>query len=77
MGYKGVLMTDSLSDERITNSYSSGDAAVKAIQAGMDLLNNPADFNEAYTSVLNAVNDGTISSDRLDNAVGRILSNKI
>lgn len=77
LGYTGILMTDSLSDERITGTYSAGTAAVNAIVAGMDMLNNPADFKEAYTSVLDAVNDGTISEDRLNNAVGRILSQKI
>ena len=77
MGYEGILITSSLANSIITSSYSSGEAAVKAIVAGMDMIFNPADFVEAYEAVVEAVNDGTISQLRLENAVGRILELKI
>lgn len=77
MGYEGILITSSLANSRITASYSSGEAAVKAIVAGMDMVFNPADFVEAYEAVVEAVNDGTISQMRLENAVGRILELKM
>lgn len=77
MGYEGVLITAALNDERITAGYSAGDAAVKAIVAGMDMIYEPASFVEAYEAVLAAVNDGTISQMRLENAVGRVLEMKM
>jgi beta-N-acetylhexosaminidase len=77
MGYEGILITASLSDDKITSTYGSGEAAVKAIEAGMDIIFEPADFEEAYEAVLKAVNDGTISQMRLENAVGRILELKM
>ena len=77
MGFEGVLITASMSEERITSGYASGDAAVKAIVAGMDMIYEPADFAEAYDAVVAAVNDGTISQMRLENAVGRVLKMKM
>lgn len=42
-------------------NYSASDAAVKAIQAGADLLLEPENFEEAYDGVLKAVKNGKIS----------------
>lgn len=77
MGYEGVLMTAPMNDEVITSAYTTGEAAVKAIAAGMDMIYEPASFVEAYEAVLAAVNDGTISQMRLENAVGRVLEMKM
>lgn len=77
MGYEGILMTSSLSENRLVAAYSSEEAAVKAIVAGMDMILEPTDFVAAYEAVLEAVNDGTISQMRLENAVGRILELKM
>ena len=77
MGYKGILMTAPLNEDVITSVYGSGEAAVKAIVAGMDMIYMPENFVEAYEAVLEAVNNGTISQMRLDNAVGRVLTEKM
>lgn len=50
--------------------------AVKSLQAGVDILLMPADFKEAYNGVLDAVNNGTISEERLNQSVRRILTLK-
>ena len=72
MGFEGVVVTDALNMGAIQEHYSSGDAAVKAIQAGADLLLMPADFEAARQGVLQAVEDGVISRERLDQSVIRI-----
>lgn len=77
LGYEGLLITDSLSDERIINNYSSKEAAVQCLTAGCDIIYCPLNFREAYEGVLEAVKNGNISSIRLHNAVGRVLSNKM
>ena len=56
--------------------YGNGAACVEAIKAGVDMIYMPSDFAEAYNAVLEAVNNGNISADRLNNAVGRILTEK-
>ena len=77
LGYEGLLITDSLSDERVINNYSSKEAAVQCLTAGCDIIYCPQNFREAYEGVLEAVKNGNISSIRLHNAVGRVLSNKM
>lgn len=77
MDYRGIIITDAMNMGAITEAYSSGDAAVKAIQAGVDIILMPEDFNAAYQSVLNAVNNQVIPADRIDDSVSRILKVKL
>lgn len=72
MGYEGIVITDALDMKAVTDSYSSAEAAVMAIQAGADMLLMPEDFEEAYEAVLNAVNDGTLSEERINESLKRI-----
>lgn len=72
LGFQGVVITDALNDSTITGSYSSAEAAVAAIQAGADMLLEPADYQEAYNAVLQAVADGTISQERIRESLHRI-----
>lgn len=72
LGFDGVVMTDSLSDSVVTGQYSSAEAAVAAIQAGADLLLEPAEYQEAYEGVLQAVTDGTIPKERIYESIYRI-----
>ena len=73
LGYQGIIITDALNMGAIQNTYSSGEAAIEAFLAGSDLLLMPANFTEAYQGVLEAVQTGRISYDRLDASVYRIL----
>lgn len=69
LGFEGVVVTDHMNQSAITSKYGSGEAAVKAIQAGADMVLEPADFAESYQAVVNAINDGTISEERLNDAL--------
>lgn len=71
-----LIVTDSLSMEAITATYTPGEAAVQALQAGCDLLLMPNGLPEAYNAVLQAVKDGTLSEERLDRSVDKILRYK-
>lgn len=77
MGYKGIIVTDALNMGAIQNNYTSGRAAVMALEAGADLLLMPADFKEAYTGVLDAVKTGELTEQRLDQSLERILRVKL
>lgn len=77
LGFQGVVTTDALNMGAITESYTSGEAAVAAVSAGVDLLLMPEDFHEAYNGLLFAVQDGTISEARIDESVLRILNAKL
>lgn len=77
LGYQGIIITDSLSMGAVTEHYDSGEAAVLALQAGCDMLLMPQDFQAAYQAVLDAVADDTISQERLDESVERIIGAKM
>jgi len=49
LGYQGLIVTDSLAMQAITDVYTPGQAAVKALQAGTDLLLMPNGLADAYT----------------------------
>lgn len=72
LGFEGVIITDALNMTAITDYYTSEEAAVKAIEAGADMLLMPEDFNAAYDALLAAVQDGTISEERIDESLERI-----
>ena len=61
----------------ITKFYDSDTAAVMAIQAGCDMVLMPDDFAAAYEGVLEAVNEGSLDEEMVDQAVSRILTIKI
>ncbi|MBQ9902351.1 MAG: beta-hexosaminidase [Clostridia bacterium] len=79
MGFDGVLITDGLEMGAI-NEYSGGDSGkvcVMAVLAGIDILCAPKNPVDDYNAVLEAVNYGEISQERLDESVRRILKLKI
>ncbi|SEF67700.1 beta-glucosidase [Eubacterium ruminantium] len=73
LGFEGVIVTDSLSMGAIANIYSSDEAAIKCINAGIDLLLMPNDLETAINGVTRAVENGTISEERINESVRRIL----
>ena len=77
MGFRGVAITDSMDMGAITKQYSYAEAAVQAVLAGEDMLLISQGFSEAYDAVTEAVANGTIPSERLDEAVDRILRAKL
>lgn len=77
MGFDGMVITDAMNMGAITAQYSSSEAAVAALNAGVDMLLMPEDFQSAYQGVLGAVKDGTVSEERIDESVRRILELKL
>lgn len=79
MGYEGMVCTDDLTMEAISNTYGMGEAAVLAVEAGCDLLlvcHGADNLTAARDALLEAVETGRISQARLDESVCRILSVK-
>ena len=74
--YQNVIITDSHSMASITDHYSVGEAAVKALAAGCDMILMPSDLQAAFDAVEAAVADGTLSQARIDESVLRILTVK-
>ena len=55
----------------VTGTYTPGEAALLALQAGADLLLMPAGLVQAYEEVLAAVEDGRLSEARLEDVYKR------
>ena len=77
MGYTGLVVTDSMNMGAITEEYTSAEAAVKALQAGVDVVLMPENYQQAYQGVLDAVADGTLTEERINESVTRILTVKL
>ena len=77
LGFDGVVITDSLEMQAMTDHYGSGEIAVKAVQAGVDLLLSPQSLDKAITALTQAVEDGAITQERLDESVLRVLRLKL
>lgn len=77
MGFDGVVITDSMSMNAITDYYTADEAAVKALQAGADMILMPEDFETAYQGVLDAVNNGILTEDRINESLVRVYRVKL
>ncbi len=77
LGYNGIVMTGALSDKELTDSYTEQKAAVLAVQAGADMLLKPSDVDAVYQALFQAVSDGKLTEQRIDESVQRILTAKI
>ena len=74
LGYQNIIITDGMEMGAITQHYTSAEAAVGSIKAGVDIVLGPRDFIEAFDAVVAAVNNGTISEERINQSVRRILT---
>ncbi|MBP3621734.1 MAG: beta-hexosaminidase [Lachnospiraceae bacterium] len=72
LGFEGVVITDDLMMGGVSNYVSEEESAVRAIIAGNDMILS-TNYQLQYQSVLDAVLDGTISEERIDESVRRIL----
>lgn len=72
MGFEGVIITDAMNMKAVSDYYDSADAAIQALRAGCDMILMPEDFEMAYNGVLQAVKDGIISEERINDSLRRI-----
>ena len=80
LGFTGLAVSDDMGAMKaITDNYTPGDAAVRAVQAGVDFLILSAELaqqRQARDGLLAAVRDGRISPERLDEALRNVLTVK-
>ncbi len=77
MGFDGIIVTDGMNLPAITAQFNSDNAAVLAVEAGVDMILTPADYGKAYDAVLSAVQDGTITEARINESLLRIVQAKL
>ena len=77
LGYQNIIITDGMEMGAITQQYTSAEAAVGSIQAGVDIVLGPKNLVEAFDAVMAAVEKGTITEERINQSVRRILKLKM
>jgi len=77
MGFEGIIITDSMIMQAITDEYSPAEASVAAVYAGNDIILMPEDLEAAAQGIIDAVESGEIPVERIDSSVLRILDKKI
>ena len=76
MGFEGIIFTDAMDMSAISRSHTSGEAAVRALEAGADVILMPASVSGAIEGIVEAVREGRITEERLDQSVLRVLDTK-
>ena len=76
LGFNGVIVTDDLYMDAIRTTMEVGEAAVRAVEAGNDLL-CVTEFEQQVPAVVEAVRSGRLTEDRIEESALRILLWKI
>jgi beta-N-acetylhexosaminidase len=77
LGFRGLIVTDAMDMAGLAKQFRSGEASVRAIEAGADVLLMPPDPAEAIRAVVAAVTSGRISRQRIDQSALRVLEAKM
>ena len=75
--YDGIVMTDFMNKSCMYQKYTYAEAAVGAIEAGADMILCPKNFMKSYNGILDAVNAGTITEERINESLRRIYRVKL
>jgi len=76
LGFKGLIVTDALDMKAIADNFSSGEAAVRALKAGADIVLMPVEPGEALEAVQKALESGDLPMDEMKESVEKILTEK-
>lgn len=74
LGFKGLVVTDAMSMSGLTLYVTQEEAGVRAIEAGADVLEKPADVDAMLNGLKEAVRSGRLSESRIDESVRKILA---
>lgn len=80
MGYKGIIITDDMEMGAVSKHYSFRELGVKAVQAGADIVMVCHEYpheEDVYMGLVDAVKNGAISQNRIDESVKRIIKVKL
>lgn len=74
--FQGLAFTDALNMQGVAKYHETGALEVKALEAGNDILLGPVDVGKAITMIKNAIDDGTLKLDYIENKVRKVLHAK-
>ncbi len=76
LNFRGLVVTDALSMSGLTIYFNQEEAAVRALEAGADMLLKPADNDAAFRGVVQAVRSGRVTEKRVEESTRKILAAK-
>ncbi len=76
LGFHGVIFTDAMIMRGISAHYAEGEAAVRAVKAGADVVLYPTSVEQTFLALKHATESGEIKVSRIDESVRRILTAK-
>ncbi len=76
LGFDGVVITDSLRMKAITNEYDASEVGILVLEAGGDLILLPDDFQSCYEGIINALDSGRLTEERIDRSLRRLFALK-
>lgn len=76
LGFTGLLFTDAMTMRGITDMYGIGEASVRALEAGSDVVLSPSAVTVAIDAIVEAVAEGRITEARIDESARRLLELK-
>ena len=73
LGFEGIVFTDAMDMAAVNRLFPRGEAAVRAVLAGADVIVMPRDVKQAIDAIIEAIDEGRLTEARLDESVGRLL----
>jgi len=73
MGYNGLIFTDAMNMKGVADRFPSGEASVRALEAGVDVILMPENPEQIVDKILEAVQNNRLSSEEMEQKVKRIL----
>jgi beta-N-acetylhexosaminidase len=73
MRFEGVLFSDAMDMKAITDHFGPVESAIRSIEAGIDVILMPVNVGLVYNGILEAVESGRITEERIQQSVERIL----
>jgi len=79
LGFKGLIVTDAMDMGGVTNQFTRQEAAVRAINAGVDMLLvfSGANWHLEHEALVAAAKSGELKEERIDQAVRQVLAAKV
>lgn len=73
LGFEGIVFTDAMDMAAVDRAFPSGEASVRAILAGADVILMPRDVGEAIEAIADAVRSNRIEEERIERSVSKLL----
>lgn len=77
LGFRGLIVTDAMDMQGLARQFSAGEAAVRALEAGTDVLLMSPRPEQAIQGVIQAIQSGRLSEDRVRESVAKLLTAKV